>query len=401
MKRHNIARPLARLGLLVSLWSLLLLGSCERDNGVTTPQSRYLVESTQILELTKEQLGQQLGTLSPLLAGLVRNGVKVHRITYKTKNTDGKDITASGAIVLPVSTQPASLVSIQHGTILSDEEAPSNFRPGTEAYVAGSLFSALGYIIVYPDYIGYGASRDVPHPYEHRESLATASLDMLRAAREFLKKQPDVKWDERLYISGYSEGGFATLALQQKLEQQASGEFNLRASSVGAGAYDKTATMKYLVSTPTSGVASRNSLYLWVLLTYDRLYGLNRPASYYLKEPWATQVQQKGKDAVINVSLHEAITDAFRAAVQNGTDKAFVDAVADNNVYDWKPATPTRLYHGDADKLVFFFNSQNAFDSMKKRGASNVTLFPLSGGDHDTSIERFLLGTLEFFTSTQ
>jgi dipeptidyl aminopeptidase/acylaminoacyl peptidase len=104
---------------------------------------------------------------------------------------------------------------------------------------------------------------------------------------------------------------------------------------------------------------------------------------------------------VINVSLHEAMTDAFRAAVQNGTDKAFVDAVADNNEYDWKPVTPTRLYHGDADKLVFFFNSQNAFDAMKKRGATNVTLFPIPGGDHDTSIDRFLLGTLEFFTSTQ
>lgn len=383
------------------LWGLLLLPSCDRDNSSTEPQNKYLVESKLLTELTKEQLSNQLAALSPLLAGLVRNGVKVHRITYKTKNTDGAEITASGAIVLPAITQPAPMISVQHGTIRSESEAPSNFSPGTEAYVAGSLFSALGYIIVYPDYIGYGASKDVPHPYEHRESLASASLDMLRAAKEFLKEQKDVKWDDRLYITGYSEGGYATMALQQKLEQEAAGEFNLRASSAGAGAYDKTSFMKYLVNNRTSGEASRNSLYLWVLLTYDRVYGLNRSASYYFKEPYATQIQQRGKDASINVSLNEIITDEFRKSLADGTDKKFLDAVADNNVYDWKPATPTRLYHGDSDRLVFFFNSENAYNAMKKRGAANVTLFPIRGGDHDTSIDKFLLGTLEFFTAIQ
>lgn len=398
-KQPNLLLPGRLWGIL--LWCLLVLPGCDRDGSITIPQKTYLVESKQITEFSQEQLREQLSALSPLLAGLVRNGVKVHRITYKTKNTDGTDITASGAIVLPTTTAPASMISVQHGTIRSDAEAPSNFSPGTEAYYAGALFSALGYIIVYPDYIGYGASKDLPHPYEHRESLGSASLDMLRAAREFLKDQKDVKWDERLFITGYSEGGYATMALQQKLEQEAAGEFNLRASSVGAGAYDKTSTMKYLVNNRTTGVASRNSLYLWVLLTYDRVYGLNRPASYYFKEPYATQIQQRGKDAIINVSFNEIMSDEFKQSLENGTDKGFLDAVADNNVYDWKPVTPTRLYHGDSDRLVFFFNSQNAYDAMIKRGATNVSLFPIKGGDHDTSIDKFLLGTLEFFTSTQ
>ncbi|GAB3163903.1 alpha/beta hydrolase family protein [Telluribacter humicola] len=399
MKIQPKLMPSMRLwGLL--LWSLLFLPGCDRDNPITTPQNKYLVESKQVIEFSKEQLSQQLSALSPLLAGLVRNGVKVHRITYKTKNTDGTDITASGAIILPSTTEAAPMISVQHGTIRSDSEAPSNFSPGTEAYYAGSLFSALGYIIVYPDYIGYGASKDLPHPYEHRESLGSASLDMLRAAKEFLKEQKDIKWDERLFITGYSEGGYATLALQQKLEQEAAGEFNLRASSAGSGAYNKTAFMNYLINNQTSGVASRNSLYLWVLLTYDRIYGLNRPASYYFKEPYATQIQQRGKDAVINVSLSDIMTDQFKQGLADGTDKAFLDAVADNNVYDWKPVTPTRLYHGDSDRLVFYFNSQNAYDAMIKHGATNVSLFPIKGGDHDTSIDKFLLGTLEFFTST-
>ena len=130
------------------------------------------------------------------------------------------------------------MISVQHGKIRNPQEAPSFFRDDTEAASFGSLFGSMGYIIAYPDYIGYGASQDLPHPYEHGASLASASLDMLRAAKEFLRGQTDVKWDEKLYVAGYSEGGYATMSLQRKIEEEASSEFNLRASSCGAGAYD-------------------------------------------------------------------------------------------------------------------------------------------------------------------
>jgi predicted peptidase len=46
-------------------------------------------------------------------------------------------------------------------------------------------------------------------------------------------------------ITGYSEGGFATMALQKKMEEQFPNEFNLVTSSCGAGAYNKTAAELY------------------------------------------------------------------------------------------------------------------------------------------------------------
>lgn len=380
---------------------LLFLTSCTRDDNPSKPENDYLLESSVVTELSKEQISQQLSGLSPLIAGFVRNGVKVYRITYKTKNTDGSDITASGALILPVTTQPAAMVSVQHGTITSDNQAPSNFAANSEAATAGALFGALGYIIAYPDYIGYGASKDLPHPYEHRASLASSTLDMLRAAREFLKEQSEVVWDERLFVAGYSEGGYATMCLQKKIEEEAASEFNLKASSCGAGAYDKTAFMKYLVNTPTHGISGFNRSYLWVTLTYNRIYGLNRPASAFFKEPYASQIQQQGENAPIPVSFNTIFTDSFIKGINEGTDTGFLNAVADNNVYDWKPRTPTQLYHGTADRLVFYFNSKNAYDAMIKRGATSVTLIPIQGGDHDTSLSDFLLGTLTFFTTVQ
>ncbi len=394
--------PALRKAWLLVAFSVFFLSSCTNSNDEPAiPKNEYLVESSVVTELSKEQIVQQSAALSPLVASFVRNGVKVYRLTYKTKNTDGSDITASGALILPITTQSVSMVSVQHGTITSDDQAPSNFKAGSEGSTIGSLFGAMGYVIAYPDYIGYGASKDLPHPYEHRASLASASLDMLRATKEFLKQQSEVKWDERLYLAGYSEGGFATLSLQKKMEEEAPTEFNLRASSCGAGAYDKTSFMKYLLNNETHGITGFNSSYLWVTLTYDRIYGLNRAKSVYFKEPFAAQIEKAGKDSPINVSFNTIFTDSFIKGINDGTDTAFLNAVADNNVYDWKPRTPTQLYHGTADRLVFYLNSKNAYDAMIKRGATNVTLIPIQGGDHDTSLQSFLLGTLTFFTSTQ
>lgn len=385
------------------LWSLLVLNSCKDDDTKLVPPTEenvYLKESTPITSLSKAQIIQKTGNLSGLVAAYVKNDIKVYKITYKTKNTDGTDITASGALIIPVVAGPVSMISVQHGTITDIGDAPSLFRDGSEGSSFGSLFGSMGYIIAYPDYIGYGASDNLPHPYEHRASLASASLDMLRAAKEYLRGQKEVKWDEKLYVAGYSEGGFATMSLQRKIEEEASSEFNLRASSCGAGAYDKTAFMKHIINDKTDGIAGYNSLYLWVLLTYDNIYKLNKPASYYFTEKYAAKIAASGRNVAIAESFHLALNDSFKKALNDGTDKGFIDAIADNDVYNFKPKTPTQLYHGTKDPLVFFFNSENAYNAMQKLGATNVTFIKVTDGTHSSSILPFLLGTQAFFAET-
>ncbi len=381
-------------------WSLLLLQSCKQTTNTVDPaEEQYLISGTEIASISKDKLVQQATQLSPIVAAYVKNGIKVVKIEYNTTNTDGKPIVASGLLIIPVTDQNASMISVQHGTITTDAEAPSNFSVGSEAASFGALFGSMGYIISYPDYIGYGASKAYPHPYEHRASLASASLDMLRAAKEFIKKDITVKWNEKLFLAGYSEGGFATMSLQKKIEEETSGEFNLVASSCGAGAYDKTAFMKYIVNNTTHGIASYNKLYLWVLLTYDRIYGLNHSFNFYFKEPYAAGIQASGLDYPIAVSFDKILTDSFKQSLANATDASFAAATADNDVYNWKPKTPTRLYHGTADQLVFYFNSENTYKAMKALGAADLQLIPVPGGDHGSSIDDYLLGTLLFFNS--
>ncbi|MGX5857695.1 alpha/beta hydrolase family protein [Dyadobacter jiangsuensis] len=402
MQKSTTSVLLHKLSFLL-LWSLLVLNSCKDDDTKLVPPTEenvYLKEITPITSLSKAQIIQKTGNLSGLVAAYVKNDIKVYKITYKTKNTDGTDITASGALIIPVVAGPVSMISVQHGTITDIGDAPSLFRDGSEGSSFGSLFGSMGYIIAYPDYIGYGASDNLPHPYEHRASLASASLDMLRAAKEYLRGQKEVKWDEKLYVAGYSEGGFATMSLQRKIEEEASSEFNLRASSCGAGAYDKTAFMKHIINDKTDGIAGYNSLYLWVLLTYDNIYKLNKPASYYFTEKYAAKIAASGRNVAIAESFHLALNDSFKKALNDGTDKGFIDAIADNDVYNFKPKTPTQLYHGTKDPLVFFFNSENAYNAMQKLGATNVTFIKVTDGTHSSSILPFLLGTQAFFAET-
>lgn len=371
----------------------------------TDPQpgiDQYLVSSTTVATLTREQLATQAATVNPAYALLLHQGIVAMKLVYKTKNWDGSAIQASGLLIIPNTTDAVPMISQQHGTIFSDADAPSNFGPQSEAFQYASIFSSIGYIIACPDYIGFGESKGLPHTYEHRASLAQASLDMIRAAREYINSHPTIHWDSRLYMAGYSEGGFATMALYKKIQDEVPQELNLRGVSCGAGAYDKTSFMKALLTQPSAGVAQWNRAFLWVLLTYDQIYKLNRPLSFYFKEPYLADIQANRQLATLNVSFDQVLTDSFKAGILNGTDTAFLAAVADNNIYDWKPQTSLQLYHGDADPQVYYLNSKNAYEAMEARGAGKtVQLFTSVGKTHVQTIPDWLAGTYSMFTTVQ
>ena len=392
------------ISVLLLAGSLLLVAptGCQTSSVVDpiTPTGT-LISSSLISDIPAAQVRSSYKGVNAVPQSLLLNGVRTYRLEYSTTNTDGTRIKASGAVIIPaIVTKDMPMLSMQHGTIQGSNDAPSNFGPGSDVYKFGPMFASQGYITVAPDYIGYGASENVPHPYEHRNSLATASLDMLRATRDFLT-QNRVSWDKRVFLTGYSEGGYATMALQKKIEEETSNEFKLVASSCGAGAYDKPAFMRQILNERTAGDAGTNHLYLWVLLTYDRIYGLNRPMTYYFKEPYASQVAAAGKNANINVSLNTTFTDRFKKGVNDGTDTAFLRAMQDNDIHDWKPRTPTQLYHGDADQTVLYLNSKNTYIAMQKRGATNVKLMTLRGANHGSAAPGYIVGTNLFFGAIQ
>ena len=91
-------------------------------------------------------------------------------------------------------------------------------------------------------------------------------------------------------------------------------------------------------------------------------------------------------------------TQNFLEGVKNDTETGFLNALADNDCYNWKPVAPLKLYHGTNDDYVPYFNSETAYEAMHALGG-NVELVPISGGSHSTSVETYLTGTLFWFQS--
>jgi dipeptidyl aminopeptidase/acylaminoacyl peptidase len=227
--------------ILVFFLFALIISSCKKDNDPPKPEPDYIVEYEQIMTMSADDILSRLtefGDLPPQISLFLNHGVVVYRVVYGTKDTDDKSILASGALIVPDTVDPMPLMSFQHGTITRDEDAPSWFT--SDQYLAAVFYASAGYIISLPDYIGYGTSSHLDHPYEHGHSLATASRDMLRAVYELETIEKIFSTNSKLFLTGYSQGGYATMALLKLLEEQHSAEFNITAATAGAGAYDKT-----------------------------------------------------------------------------------------------------------------------------------------------------------------
>lgn len=348
---------------------------CFKDHDLPPdPENQYLVKAESIAEVSADEVKLRASTLAPF----IKNGVKVYRLTYHTKTLDGKDILASGLVLFPKNfTDSLSVLSFQHGTITTQEEAPSSYKPvgNAEAYVVGTAAASLakGFYIVMPDYLGFGESKTIPHPYQHKASLAWASLDMLRAAREFAAENA-LKLRKKILLAGYSEGGYATMALHEEIEKNASSEFFVQKSYPAAGPYDMVSTAQWVVSQSTELPAAAASYYLWVLLTYDQMYGINAPLTDMITPVNAAKVAAASAAgnplaAEIDLNPSKLYTPAFISGIKNATNVKFMAALQMNNVYDWKPKAPIVLFHSEGDDFVPFLNATIAENKLKANGA--------------------------------
>ena len=130
----------------------------------------------------------------------------IYKVTYHTKYK-GEHIIVSGLVVLPQTTVSVGMLSFQHGTIAAHDEAPSVQPLNSTELIYYAALSTMGFITTIPDYIGFGASADVMHPYYVEEYTAGAVIDLLKAAKE-LAREKNVTFNEKLFLAGYSQGDF-------------------------------------------------------------------------------------------------------------------------------------------------------------------------------------------------
>lgn len=298
---------------------------------------------------------------APALALPAAYDVVAWRLTYLTLDADGREVAASALMAVPVKPPGARspVLSYQHGTIFRDAEAPSNAaRPG-EPPIA---LAAAGFFVVAADYVGYGASRGVPHPYLLSAPSAAAVVDALVAAHHWRQRR-GMATNGQLFLAGYSEGGYTTMAAHRELERgteptHAPLRDALASVVPGAGPYHLAATLDALLEQ----IRDDNAL-LAALIDPGFLRHLGGSVRAEVRRALVRALLPGDADVAFDTRFIDAFLDDDRSRIEQ-----------QSNVHDWRPARPVRLFHGRDDRTVPYASSTSTLQAMQAHAAPDVTL---------------------------
>ncbi|MEJ7645219.1 MAG: lipase family protein [Chryseolinea sp.] len=372
--------------------------SCSDDEnpGTEAPPENALVNATLVFSASSAQakLVAQLAGLNIDISEFV-NDVDIYKVSYNTVYK-GEGIVASGLISLPKTGEAVPMISYQHGTITRDTDAPSNFAVNKPEALIASALSSSGFIAVIPDYLGFGSSATILHPYFVEDLTASAVVDMLKAAEE-LAGEKNITFNSKLFLAGYSEGGYATMATHKALEENPLEGFDLVASFPGAGAYDLAGLQSTLLQAETYD----DPYYLAYLVTgYQLVYDLPNFLTDFFQEPYASRIpglfdHQKGPgeiDEALTTNIQDLIQPNLAADITSNPSYAYIaQAFEENTLTDWTPTRKMYMYHGLSDKTVPYENSVNTYNGLLARGASDdvISLTPLPG-DHISAVTPYI-----------
>ncbi|NQU68864.1 MAG: hypothetical protein HQ510_13050 [Candidatus Marinimicrobia bacterium] len=344
-----------------------------------------IIESELLGTMTASQVQSQLYSYFGIPFPDAIYDISVYRVVYQTEFPDGESILASGTITIPQNDEFAfPVVSAQHGT-----ETVRNNVSSVYGFDAINMWlGAYGYITLEPDYIGLGVSQ-LLHPYHMATPSSESIIHMIRASRYFCDDRNDIQYNNQLFLLGYSEGGYTTMAAHKSIEENYADEFNVTMSIPMAGAYSLSGVM---VDMMLSGVTYSQPYYVaYIMLAYIQYYEDGNFQDYFTNyytsllpglfdgthPGW--QINSYLPSIPINI-LQPSVIDEFSQNDQHPLRLA----LQNNDLYDWTPQASVYLIHGMGDEVVPYENSQLAYEIFLANGADDVHLIglPASLGGH-------------------
>ena len=367
--------------------------------------AQHLVSSSQVGSTTSSFI---LGITSGLS---LEHDVDMYKIIYNTVDALGQPTIASGALLIPTNSNcidfPISVYN--HGTSLRKIDVPSNNVSET---LIGKIFSAGGYFTCMPDYVGMGDSPGL-HPYVHAESEATAAIDMVRAAREFIDSLEMVDNGE-VFLTGYSQGGHACMATNKYIEDNnLQSEFNVIASAPCSGPYALSVTMADSITSLTP--YSNPGYIAYLLASYQMVYGnIFNSWSDILQSPYDTIVPPyfSGENTTLDMGmLNNLLPSVMDSLIQDSVLTNFINdsveknhplwlALLDNDNFNWTPQNPVNMYYCTADEQVAYTNALLADSVMNANGAASVVSINSGNGlNHNDCVVPALSSAFDWFQS--
>lgn len=314
-------------------------------------------------------------------------------------NADGKEYDAKGLMLTP------------HFTIASAKEAPTKTnKMELEGPVCTiGQINEQNFILVSPDFSGFGITEDKPQAYMIADVAAKQALDALDAAKKALKKM-SYTYGSKLALVGYSQGGHTAMAIQRYLSMTSVVQpFGITCAGGGpfdlAGMVDSMlkpdAKTKYPCAIPLIMVETAESMGLG--LDYSKVFRqpLGEKMVKWIRSKQLTTTQINDSIAKVvggKVSEGLNISDILNldyAKRSNPALEDFFNVIEYNSlVGGWEPLTPSRyyFYHSEEDEVVPFFCYERMLDFMLPKASDDMVIeYDESSGQHVSAAAMFVV----------
>jgi len=334
------------------------------------------------------KLNQILSTDTPEFAGVkvnytpARQAVNLYRITYSSvvPEKGNRPIQASGLLALPdVAPTTLPLVSYQHGTVYGRQQVPSFADQSPESMLMVAQFAGQGYALIGADYFGMGTSTE-PEGYLVKGSHQQATFDMLVASRAVMREL-GFKSD-KLFLAGWSQGGFVTMAMLEKLEQVGQ---TVNGAATASAPLDLGIAMRGFLSFPRPYDAVwLNSIFILSAFSYENYYGIPGLARSLFNEAYFDVAKRAYERQPFNASdipsdLHKLIKAEYFDP-QFFAASAFGRLISEAQAYRWVVKSPVRNYYGETDEAITVGVGRMAETYARALGAGNPSVQAVSTG---------------------
>lgn len=212
-------------------------------------------------------------------------------------------------------------------------------------------FAGQGYIVIGSDYFGMGLSEE-PEGYMVKGSHQQAGYDMLMASRAVLDH---LKLEAAsLFLGGWSQGGFVTIALLEKLE---SAGVKVDAAATASAPVDIFVALNGFLNFPRKNDAPWvTTLFILSSFAYENYYGAPGLARSVINDAYYEISRKAYEKKPVNAS--DIPTDLHKLVRGEYFDPQFFAAstygkpVAAAQSYRWIIKTPVRTYFGENDEVI-------------------------------------------------
>ncbi|MTI31155.1 T9SS type A sorting domain-containing protein, partial [Xanthovirga aplysinae] len=306
-------------------------------------------------DLASAELGFNLPEFIIDLVTQINRPIEIYKVNYQTEDFHGNPILASGAVLFPKVDCSLPMLTYNHGTVFDRDMVPSRMSgaQGIE-FAYPVVFAGGGYMVVAPDYIGLG---DGPgfHPYVDSKTGAAATIDNMRAARE-LSNILGKELNEEVFLTGYSQGGHASIATLKEIQEYYSDEFHVKYAAPGSGPYDLSGTefdfIMYNPEYPT------REYILYIIATCQQNYGnLYTDISEVLKPEYVDLYNthilgQTGEVDWVPLPWTELFLPGVYEEIRDNKDNPLRQCLSLSDNYNWQNQYPTEYYYTTADEQV-------------------------------------------------